>query len=225
MKIKIFKICLIVFSLISVNQMIAQGTGIAFGIGTGLTYGINEANSDDRTFGPEFNVLALWSNGLGDGLTPEFSFSYFKNGTKDNEIESRFGYIGPISGNIKGLSKYATTHINFDLRLRYYPLNEVYLGFYGFAGVGGLIYNVDEVPFNNYKEDWQKGLVGNFKFNGFTLNIPIGVGLTHYFTKNFAFDLSYSYNISLTDDLNPVHDDIIDSNHIIRISALYEINL
>lgn len=223
MKNSIIRLCLIILSIISVTNLYSQEKGIALGVGAGLTYGINEARTEDRTFGPEFNFLALWRNGLGNGLTPEFSFAYFNNGTKDNVIEKSIGYIGPISGNINGFSKYATTYINFDLRLRFYPFNTDYLGLYAYAGVGGLSYNVDEVPFNNYKENWQSGLTGNYEFNGFTVNIPIGVGLTHYFTKNFGLDFSYSYNTSLTDDLNPVHDDILDGNHIVRLSVLYNI--
>jgi outer membrane protein OmpA-like peptidoglycan-associated protein len=204
----------------------AQDKGIALGIGAGLTYGVNESRHEDRAFGPEFNFLGLWRNGLGQGLTPEFNFAYFTNGTSENEIDPVTGYIGPVSGNIEGFSKYATTHMAFELRLRYYPFSADYWGLYAFAGLGGLMYTVDEVPFNNFEEEnWQDGQYSDppYEFDGFTANIPIGVGLTHYFTKKFGMDLSYSYNTSLTDDLNPVHDDILDGSHILRVSLLYNI--
>lgn len=226
MKKIIFSLSLFIICLTAINHSFSQDKGIALGIGAGLTYGINEARTEDRIFGPEFNFLALWRNGLGTGLTPEFTFAYFTNGTSDNQIDQTTGYIGPVAGNIEGFSKYATTYMNFDLRLRYYPFSTDHWGLYAFAGVGGLMYNVDEVPFNNYKEeDWQNGNYANpaYEFNGFTLNIPLGVGLTHYFTNKFGLDFSYSYNTSLTDDLNPVHDDILDGNHIVRLSVLYNI--
>ncbi len=219
-------LCVFVFAGLMTVNLVAQDKGLAIGVGAGLTYGINEARNEDRTFGPEFNFLALWRNGLGNGLTPEFTFAYFTNGTSDNVMDPTTGYIGPVSGNIEGFSKYATTYMNFDLRLRYYPFSTDHWGLYGFAGVGGLMYNVDEVPFNNYQEeDWQNGNYASpaYEYNGFTLNIPLGVGLTHYFNQKFGLDFSYSYNTSLTDDLNPVHDDILDGNHIIRLSVLYNI--
>ena len=86
-------IAVLALIVLAFNGVNAQQKSIDLGLGVGLTRGINEGIQGDRSIGPLFGFYALYQNGLGANLTPEFSFSYYNNGT------SEFG----------GYSQYKTT--------------------------------------------------------------------------------------------------------------------
>lgn len=198
MKKTIFSLLIAIFVLGASVEVFSQDKSIAIGIGAGLTRGINEGKQDERTLGPLFGVYGLFNNGLGKNLTPEFSFSYYKNGTSD------FG----------GFSQYSTTHMTPELRLRYYFPVEWKLKPYAFAGVGAMIFTVNEVPNNPNAEA---------KLDGISLSIPAGLGFTYPLNNKWGIDFNAYANMTLTDDLNPVWDDIKDGNWVARLGIHYTV--
>ncbi|MCK5741663.1 MAG: OmpA family protein [Chlorobi bacterium] len=182
------------------SDSFAQNKDITIGIGGGINRGINEAPRDDRGWSPAFGIFGLYRNGLGKGLTPELNFTYYTNQT--SETDSYAGYL--------------TSYITPDLRLRWYPLDLNHWAPYGFLGLGAMIYDVQE----------NSGIPGpdeDAELSGTTLYIPIGVGISHFFNPTFGLDLNVGYNASLTDNLNPIYDDIIDGNWIMKLSVLIKV--
>jgi len=188
---------LLMFCMLFYNSF-SQEKGISIGIGAGLSYGINEAVREERSFGALFGVYGLFENGIGSGLTPELSINYYENGTED------FG----------GFSQYKTSYITPELKLRYYPMPLDQWSPYAYLGVGAIIFNVSEKP-NNPDID--------AKFDGASVTFPVGLGLTYKATDKLGIDLKIGLNLTLTDDLNPVYDDIKDGNWVGRVGVHYNI--
>lgn len=185
----------IIFSSVSLS---AKQESISVGAGIGLARGVNESKPDERSLGFLFGVYGLWNNAITNGLTPEFAFTYFSTGTSD----------------IGGFSQYNTNFMNFDLRLRYEFLKEVKLSPYVFAGLGAVMFDVKDVPYN-------KDIDG--KESGTTLGIPFGLGLKYDLTSDIAIDFNVGVSLSLTDDFNPVYDDIKDANWFGRFGVHFDI--
>lgn len=187
------------FVLIASNLVYSQGKSLDIGVGVGLTRGINEGIQGERAIGPLFGVYALYQNGLGENFTPEFSFSYYSNGT------SEFG----------GFSQYKTTIMSPELRLRYYFYTTGHsFNLYALAGVGALMFTNDEAPENPNAEA---------KLDGTALNIPVAVGFTYPLAKDLGLDFNFGLNLSTTDDINPVWDDINDAAYVARLGVHYKV--
>lgn len=194
----LIKILISVLMLFTSLQIFAQDKSIAFGIGGGITQGINEANSDQLSFGPLFNLYGLYQNGLGKNFTPELSLSYYVNGT------SNFG----------GFNQYKTSYIIPEIRLRYYFPVDWLAKPYIFTGIGAMFYNVQNSPFNTDPKA---------ELNSTTYSIPLGLGLTYTFYPKWALDFNIYYNFSGTDNLNPVWDNSNDGSIVTRLGIHYTI--
>jgi len=194
------KVMLIIIAMfmLSMNNILASDTDLFFGLGAGVTRGMNEGIPEERMIGPVIGANLLLTNSFVNGFASEFSVNYFTNGTEE----------------YNGFSQYETTHITFDLRLRYYPWQESAWQPYAFAGIGGISYSVDENP-PNYDPGSET--------SGVSLHIPVGAGLTYFFNETFGMDLNLSANATGTDNLNPVWDDINDANWMGKLSVLYRI--
>lgn len=195
---KKFLIFLIILGFITPTlATLAQEKSIAIGIGLGLTRGMNEGKQDERTIGPLFGLYGLFTNGLGNNLTPEFSVSYYMNGT------SSYG----------GYSQYKATHITPELRLRYSFTQTDFRPFV-FAGIGAMIYSETEHPTNPDPQSKQSGVA---------LSIPLGVGFTWAIAEKLSLDFTAYANLTTTDNLNTVWDDINDANWVGRLGIHYNI--
>ena len=177
----------------------SQEKDLYLGIGAGLSRGMNEGKRDERTIGAVFGANALITNAIGKGLTPEFNFNYFKNGTDE------FGLY----------SQYETTHMTFDLRMRFYPFEQKGLQPYAFAGLGAIMFNVDEMPPNPDPESEDSGVA---------LNIPVGVGISYFFNETVGLDFNAGAYMTSTDDINPVWDDVTDANWVGKLSVLFRVH-
>ncbi len=114
-----------------------------------------------------------------------------------------------------GLSRYKTSFITPELRLRYYFPTEWEIEPYAFLGLGAMFYDVKNVPINADPDS---------KSDGLALSIPAGLGFTYAINSKWALDLNGYYNFSTTDNLNPVWDDILDGNWAARLGVhLYHI--
>lgn len=193
---KLFQVLLLV--VFCVSPLLSQNKGITVGIGGGVTRGINESKDSERNLGPLFSIYALYRNGLGQGLTPEFSFNYFANGTTDKG----------------GYSQYGTTYIMPDLRLRYYFMDSKSWSPFVYGGVGAAIFTVNDVPSNPDPDS---------KNDGVAVGFPFGAGITHYLSAKWAVELNAGFNLSLTDDYNPAHDDIKDGNWAFKFGVSYDV--
>ncbi|MBX3044340.1 MAG: OmpA family protein [Candidatus Kapabacteria bacterium] len=183
--------------VISFSNLKADEKNIAVGVGLGLNRGINEGIQDERTIGPLFSAFGIFNNGILWGLSPEIGISYYQNGTSDVE---------------GGFSQYKTSYIVPELRLRYSLGNNLVWKPYIFGGVGAMIYNIDNnVPFN-------RDFLEN---SGVTVAFPVGAGVGYQFDYNWGLDLSAGLHLTLTDNLNPVYDDINDGNWIARLGVHY----
>jgi outer membrane protein OmpA-like peptidoglycan-associated protein len=192
-------ILFILLLLVSGESIFSQsGKTINVGVSLGLTRGINESIDKERNLGMSFGVIGLFHNGLGAGFSPEFSFHYASNQTE----------------NLGGFSQYKTNYISPDVRLRFYPLPSSSLMPYVSAGVGLMMFDVKDAPFNKNV---------NSTLSSASLVVPVGVGLT-YFVKddNWVFDLSAHSHIS-SDNMNPVYDDIPDAYWHARFSVMYKV--
>ncbi|MCX6155885.1 MAG: OmpA family protein [Candidatus Kapabacteria bacterium] len=177
---------------------LGQGKSVSLGVAGGLTRGINEAFFSERVIGPLFGFYGLYNNGLGSGLTPEFSFQYFTNGT------DKYG----------GWSQYKTTYIVPELRLRYQIINSSILNPYVFGGLGATMYDVLEKPSNPDP---------TAKFSGVTLSISVGAGITYWINPKFGIDFQAGLNTSMTDNFNPYYDKYNDGSWVTRLGVHYNI--
>lgn len=191
----LFCLCLV---LCGGNLFAQSGKTLNVGVSVGLTRGINESIDKERSLGASFGVIGLFHNGLGAGLSPEFSFHMASNQTSD----------------LGGFSQYKTSYMSPDLRLRYYPLPSSSLMPYVSAGVGLMMYDVKDAPFN-------KDIASTL--SSASLVVPVGLGLT-YFMKddNWVFDLSAHSHMS-SDNMNPVYDDVPDAYWHARLSIMYKV--
>ena len=188
---------ILILLLFSATIALSQDRNIAVGIGVGLNRGINEGIQDERTIGPLFSVFGIFNNGIMWGLSPEIGISYYMNGTSDVE---------------GGFSQYKTSYIVPEFRLRYTIVNNHVWKPYIFGGIGAMLYTIDDnVPFN-------RDFIEN---SGTTVAIPLGAGLTYQFDYNWGLDFSAGVHLTLTDNLNPVYDDINDANWIARLGVHY----
>lgn len=184
--------------LLKTNVGLSQDKYFAIGIGGGITQGVNEAKSDQLSFGPLFNLYGLYQNGLGKNFTPEISFSYYLNGTSD------YG----------GLYQYKTSYVVPEFRLRYYFPVDWLAKPYIFTGIGAMFYNVQNSPVNTNS---------GAELNGTTYSVPLGLGLTYTFYPKWALDFNLYYNFSGTDNLNPVWDNSNDGSIVARLGIHYTI--
>ncbi len=194
---------LLAFILFATSSLFAYDKEITLGIGGGLNRPINETFNAERANGPAFGIFGLYANGLGYGLTPEINVSYFIEQSKT------LGYH----------TEYKTNTLTADLRLRYYPMNKKQFAPYLFAGVGMINWKVKTLP-------GQTPIPSDMSMDqppvidGTTAYFPLGIGLTHYFTDIIGVDLNLGLNLTLTDDLNPVHDGINDGHWLGKLSVL-----
>lgn len=193
---KKFLFIVLAFSFFYSNLM-SQDRNIAVGLGVGLTRGINEAKPEERTIGPLFSAFGIFNNGILWGLSPELGVSYFTNGTTDND---------------GAFSRYSTSQIVPELRLRYSFGDNLVWQPYIYGGVGAMIYSIDEpVAFNrNFLET-----------SGTTVTFPVGVGVNYQFDYNWGLDFNAGLYLTLTDNLNPVYDDINDASWSTRLGVHY----
>ena len=184
--------------LMSSNILQSMDKSIDIGIGGGLTRGINEATSSERSLGPLFGAYVLYTNGLMDNLTPEFAISYFKNSSNE----------GVYSG-------YESSYIPIELRLRYSFLESSFRP-YVFAGLGLMMYD-------NIINNPEPGPDTESQLSGTTLSIPIGVGFTYDLTDKLGLDFNFYPNLTLTDNLNADWDDVYDANWVARLGIHYKV--
>jgi len=172
---------LILLSLVLVtSSVVAQQPSFAIGAGYGGAFGINE--SVEHPIGANFRFSLLYLRGLSPLLS----------------LELGGGYIKLSSGEAETSSRYETSLIPLDIRLRYSPLKKSRWSPYLFGGLGIALFEVTTVPANKHPLADTAG--GNLFIIG-------GVGLFHSFAANWAFDISLGASSTFEDDLNPAHDD------------------
>ncbi|MEI6089674.1 MAG: OmpA family protein [bacterium] len=194
---------LIAFLVFASNSLFAYDKEITLGIGGGLNRPINEAFDAERSNGPAFGIFGLYTNGIGYGLTPEVNVSYFIEQSKI------LGYH----------TEYKTNTLTADLRLRYYPLNKKQFAPYLFGGIGMINWTVINMPGQTAIPS-AMSMDNPPKETGTSGYFPLGIGLTHFFTSSIGVDLNLGLNLTLTDNLNPVHDGINDGHWLGKISVL-----
>ena len=150
------------------------------GIGGGAAFGINE--SVPRPLDAQARIYLLWLNGFAPHLSAELGA----------------GFTKLTSGAVGGFSDYATTVIPIDFRLRLAPLSSEDWQPYIYAGFGIANFTVNTVPYN---------AAADAKTSGSTPYIPLGIGLYHKLSNNWGIELHAGASPSLSDDLNPAHDD------------------
>lgn len=187
---------LVVASFFS-TSLYSQDRSIAVGIGAGLTRGINEAKPEERALGPLFSAFAVYNNGILWGLSPELGFSYFTSGTSDND---------------GGFSRYSTSHIVPELRLKWAFGNNLVWQPYLYGGVGAMMYSIEEPT--AFNKDFQE-------LSGTTVTFPVGLGINYQFDYNWGLDFNAGAYMTLTDNLNPVYDDINDGLWSARLGVHY----
>ena len=120
--------------------------------GAGMA-GVNEAVH--QSLKPQFNIYALWLN----GISPDWS------------VEGSIGFVGSLaSSNQGGFSEYSTDILPIDFKVRYSPLENSDWQPYLYAGIGLIHYNVTSKP-SNISPDANP--------EGTSLFFPVGIGLRH----------------------------------------------
>ncbi|MBQ6268567.1 MAG: OmpA family protein [Bacteroidetes bacterium] len=182
-------------------------TSISVGLGGGLTFGVNESIPSERSVGPLFGVYGIWNDLFMQGLSPEISLEYFKNGTSD----------------LGGFSQYTTSYFTGDLRVRYDLMKNTQWKPYVFGGIGFTHFSCDDEPFNDTVAIVPEGEAVDPVLSGLGITFPVGVGIKYELNKLITLDLQYGVRFSLTDDFNPVHDDIFDGNHLLRLGISFNV--
>jgi len=186
---------LIIINIVNISY---SQKSLHLGLGLGASLGINESKKSERSPGLLLGGNILYKNGFGNNFTPELNFQSFSNGTSNGTY-----------------SEYKTNYLAPEFRLRYeLGLEETRLRPYFFTGVGVTIFDVVEIPRNREPQA---------KLNGSAVHFPVGGGASYPIDKNIIIDLNISYNITATDDLNPIWDDINDANLNLRLGAYFKI--
>ncbi|MEI8134584.1 MAG: hypothetical protein WCH46_05820 [bacterium] len=176
-------IAIYLFGSLTPDKSSAQETKeLSIGLGGGASFGVNEAH--DKTLHFAGRVTLLYWRGLGSMFTPELGLTFTTNGT-------------PTLG---GFSEYTTSMTAPDLRIRFYPFGTEdgkTLMPYIHAGVGVVIYNIKDKPYNSDP---------SVQVTGADPNLAIGAGLTYSINRNWMLDLNISGNPSFADNLNPATD-------------------
>lgn len=180
---------------------------ISVGAGIGLTYGVNESIPAERSIGPLFSIYGIWNNLIAEELSPEISLEYFKNGTSE----------------IGGFSQYNSSYFTGDARLRYDFLKNTKFKPYVFGGIGVTYFKCNDMPFNANLANKPEGEIVTPVESGMTVSFPVGVGLKYELSPITTIDLHYGVRFSLTDDLNPVHDEIFDGNHFVKLGVHFNV--
>jgi outer membrane protein OmpA-like peptidoglycan-associated protein len=190
------KICIALFVVLFVGSVEAQPLRSLFGLGVnaGAGYGVNEAI--DRPLAGTGRIFLLWQNAFGSHISPDLGA----------------GFIQISSGQTGRWADY-TTSINFyDLRLRFNPINSEEWAPYIYGGIGTASYQVLEVPPN---------AAPDAKLTGSAIFFPIGVGFSHKVGSHLAVSLTAGGNLAMTDDLNPVHDNVHDGWYTGMLGVTY----
>jgi hypothetical protein len=177
---KILRGVIVLFVLICVSRVNAQRPSFAIGGAYGGAFGINE--SIEHPIGSNFRFSLLYLRGLSPTLS----------------LELGGGHAKLSSGEAETFSRYETSIIPLDIRLRYSPLKKTQWSPYLFGGLGIVLFEVTTVPGNKHPQADTAG--GNLFATG-------GVGLFHAFATNWAIDISLGASSTFEDDLNPAHDD------------------
>lgn len=172
---------LAVILLVSLSSpsIYAQRPMFALGAGYGGAFGINE--SVEHPVGEHLRFTLLYLNGLSPTLS----------------LELGGGHTSLSSGALETVSRYATSIVPLDIRLRYSLLKKREWSPFLFGGLGIALFEVTEAPQN--KDPSADTAGGNLFVTG-------GFGLFHQFEANWAFDLTVGASTTFEDDLNPAHD-------------------
>ncbi len=199
---KLFTKCFLVLFLLTGLSLQAADKSIAIGVGVGLTRAVNESKPGDRALGPLFGIYGLFNNGIAEGFTPEIAITYYTNGTSE---ESDYFH-------------YKSTMITPELRLRYEFTKNTQWTPYALVGVGAMFFKVDELD-----EDTINTAATGKGGSGTTMSIPLALGLKYDLNTTTSFDFNFGYNFSMTDDLNPIYDDVKDGNWFTRLGVHFNV--
>lgn len=167
---------------------------ILYLISSNLTFG--QSRDYDTKFGLQFNGLM--------GLTDFKEYENFKPGYLARAfLRMELGYaieaeLGGGYGIQQGLdfseNYYQTQLIPIDLRFLIRPFNSESFNPYLYAGIGALNYKVKDLPTSQQPDD--------AKGEGWTGNVPVGLGFEFGLSESLILDLSGGVTYTFTDDIN-----------------------
>ena len=149
------------------------------GVGFGEAFGVNEDPTKPLVLVGRAEAVAF--NSIVPGVSPEFGISLFT-------LRSTF---------TGAPSDYRTQVIAPDLRFRFSPLTTPVWFPYLYGGAGMTIYDVLEVP---------PVASPSAKLSDATPFFTAGAGISHQIMEHIGVDLNFGAAVSISDDINPVHD-------------------
>lgn len=156
---------------------------LRFGAGGGAAFGTNEAQT---------HPLDLYLRGL-----VRYPFSPLFSG------EMSFGML-KNSGETFNHEHYSTQIIPVEWHIMFAPFaNDDWMP-YLFAGVGVVIFSGQDIPTQ------PRDALIDSKNSGAALFTPLGVGLERTLNDHLSLDLHVAANPTMTDDINPLHDNTND---------------
>lgn len=209
--VSICRYCLIVFLLTNLSTLtsnaqsnevvvpISRPNPFSFGIGGGLSFGINEGLT--RPGKPAFRLFGLYN--FSEHFDGEFGVSYMMSGTET----------------ITGWSDYKTTLIIPDIRLRFIPFTFGSVSPYATAGIGLLSFTGNEVGF--YPKSVTDPTLQSIKKSGVGLAIPVGGGIYWMASKQVGIDLNVTSHLSTSDEINPHVDGTNDGTWVAMLGITY----
>jgi hypothetical protein len=149
------------------------------GLGLGEAFAVNEDPSKPLVLVGRAEAVAF--NSIVPGVSPEFGISLFTLQSKINTTPQ----------------SYRTQIIAPDLRFRFSPLTTPVWFPYVYGGAGMAIYDVLEVP---------PAASPSAKLSDATPFFTAGAGISHQILEHIGVDLNLGAAVSISDDINPVHD-------------------
>lgn len=178
MSIRVIFLTVLTFSL-PASALAQQGQTWIAGLGMGAAFGVNEDLTRPLVLLVRAEAVAF--NSIVPGISPEFGISIFSL----------------RSSTTGGAYDYHTQIIAPDLRFRFSPLTSPFWFPYLFGGAGIAVYDVTQVP---------AVAAPSARLSDAAPFFTIGLGLSHELTPKIGLDINAGPAVSLSDDLNPVHD-------------------
>ncbi len=164
----------------------------------GLAGGASLGVSEGHETAPGFSSRLFLRHMLAQQFSAEFGVGY-------TAFNDEGGYLG--SFDVK------TNTIPLDLRLLFHPVHGETWYPYLYAGVGAMIFDVDEKPL------WADPAADT---SSLVLTVPVGGGVKVNVAENIGLDFQIGNTLSLGDDLNPAYDDVNDAVWTFHVGVTYD---
>ncbi len=183
-------------------------------LSVGLQYGgssyFGDLSTTKESYNNIHNSIGLTTKlRLNDYLFTNLDVNYYRIGAKDHIVKRNLSFR---SDNIEVVNLYNFEFFNYNT-FRMLKRKELPIGLHLFFGLGFTTNN----PKTLYDEKWvnlRPLKTENYNYSPISLILPIGIGISYEFTKDFTLSVNSSYRFTTTDYLDDVSSVYADPNQL-----------